>query len=106
MMHFSAPWTLLLLLVLPLLVWWRTRQRGAAVPHPDLRLFAGLGASASWAARHGAFALQLAGLACLVVALAGPRWPDLRTRLDTDGVAVLMTVDVSGSMAERDFFWD
>jgi Ca-activated chloride channel family protein len=42
----------------------------------------------------------------LVLALAGPRWPDLRTRIDTEGIALVMAVDVSGSMAERDFDWD
>jgi Ca-activated chloride channel family protein len=106
MMHFSAPWTLLLLLGLPLLFWRWGWQRRAAVPHPDLRLFDGLAASASWAARHGVEVLQALGMVCLVVALAGPRWPDERTRLNTDGIAILMAVDVSGSMAERDFFWD
>jgi Ca-activated chloride channel family protein len=39
------------------------------------------------------------------VALAGPRWPDLRTRVATEGIAILMVVDVSGSMNERDFRW-
>ena len=42
-------------------------------------------------------------LACLILALAGPRWPDLRTRLDTDGIAIMILVDVSGSMGEDDF---
>src|SRR6185437_1225945 len=37
--------------------------------------------------------------------LSGPRWPDLRTRIETEGIAIVMLVDVSGSMAERDFDW-
>ena len=41
----------------------------------------------------------------LAVALAGPRTPDLRTRIDAEGVAVMMLVDVSGSMATHDFDW-
>ncbi len=45
-------------------------------------------------------------LLLLAVALAGPRWPDLRTRIETEGVAVMMVLDVSGSMAEEDFNWD
>jgi Ca-activated chloride channel family protein len=39
------------------------------------------------------------------VAWAGPRWPDLRTRIATEGIAIAMVVDVSGSMAEPDFVW-
>ena len=39
------------------------------------------------------------------VALAGPRWPDLRTRVPTEGIAIEVVIDVSGSMNERDFIW-
>jgi Ca-activated chloride channel family protein len=41
--------------------------------------------------------------ACLVLALANPRWPDQKTRVQTEGIAVVLALDVSGSMAERDF---
>ena len=41
----------------------------------------------------------------LAVALAGPRTPDLRTRIEVEGVAVMMLVDVSGSMSTHDFAW-
>jgi hypothetical protein len=49
--------------------------------------------------------LRAAGLVLLIVALAGPRWPDLHTRIATQGIAIVMVVDVSGSMAEADFTW-
>ena len=49
--------------------------------------------------------MRALGLLLLIVALAGPRWPDLRTRIATEGIAVMMVVDVSGSMAEPDFTW-
>jgi Ca-activated chloride channel family protein len=45
------------------------------------------------------------GLASLVLALAGPRWPDPGTRLPAEGVAIEFVLDVSGSMAEPDFDW-
>ena len=45
-------------------------------------------------------------LVALIIALAGPRWPDLRTRIATEGIAIEMLVDVSGSMAEPDFQWE
>ena len=41
----------------------------------------------------------------LAIALAGPRTPDLHTRIDAEGVAIFMLVDVSGSMATHDFDW-
>src|SRR3982750_3677398 len=79
MFHFANPRLLLLALAVPPLVWWWLRQRRGA--------------------------LRAAALVLLVGALAGPRWPDLRTRIATEGIAVVMLVDVSGSMAERDFDW-
>ena len=45
-------------------------------------------------------------LLLLIVALAGPaRWPALRTRIPTEGIALVMLLDVSGSMGEKDFVW-
>jgi Ca-activated chloride channel family protein len=106
MFHFAAPVYLLLLLVLPLLAWWNLRQRRLAVPHPSVRLFAGLALGRAPFARYGGLVLRLLALTCIALALAGPRWPDLRTRLDAEGIALMMVVDASGSMAERDFDWN
>jgi Ca-activated chloride channel family protein len=106
MFHFAEPLFLLLLLVLPLLAWRHLRQRRLAVPHPALALFAGLPVGRAPVARHGGLALRLLALTLIVLALAGPRWPDLRTRLDAEGIALMMVVDASGSMAERDFDWN
>ncbi|MBY0228953.1 MAG: VWA domain-containing protein [Gemmataceae bacterium] len=102
----AHPEALFLLLLLPLLVWRHLRQRRASVLHPDLRLFDGLPVPSSWAARHGALSLRLLALVLLVLALAGPRWPDLRTRLDTHGIAVLLALDASGSMDQGDSVLD
>jgi Ca-activated chloride channel family protein len=106
MFHFAAPGYLLLLLSLPLLAWQNLRQRRLAVPHPSVGLFADLPVGRARFARYGGLALRLLALTLLALALAGPRWPDLRTRLDAEGIALMMVVDASGSMAERDFDWN
>src|SRR5262245_59825347 len=105
MLHPARPLFLLLLLLLPLLVRLHLRQRRRAVPHPGLSLFAGLPAGRAAIAEYGGLVLRMLALTLLVVALAQPRWPDLRTPLDTEGIAILLAVDVSGRMAERDFDW-
>jgi Ca-activated chloride channel homolog len=102
-MHLAQPAYLLLLPLLALLSWWLRGRRRAAVPHPRLAMFAGLPLGRSRLARFGGRVLRGLALAALIVALAGPRWPDLRTRLDTEGIAIVLLVDVSGSMGERDF---
>src|SRR5262249_39710738 len=57
-------------------------------------------------ARWGGALLRGAALLALALAAAGPRVPDLHTRIDTEGIALMMLVDVSGSMAETDFDWN
>ncbi|MFO0877338.1 MAG: VWA domain-containing protein [Gemmataceae bacterium] len=106
LVNLGQPLALLFLLVVPFALWRHLRRRQPAVRISSLALFDEIASPGAWFARHGAFALRLAGLIALILALAQPRWPDLRTRLDTEGVAILFAVDVSGSMAERDFLWD
>lgn len=106
MPSFAFPAWLLLLLLVPPLVWrWRRRGR-AALRFSDTRTMADLPTGrVAWASRGG-WLLRGLGLAFLVVALAGPRWPDHGTRLPTEGISIAMVVDVSASMNERDFLWD
>jgi Ca-activated chloride channel family protein len=106
MFHFATPLCLLLLLLVPPVVWWWLRRRRAAVSYPDEGLLAGLPPGRARAARVGGATLRAGALTCLALALAGPRWPDLRTPIQAEGIAIQMVVDVSGSMAERDFDWD
>jgi Ca-activated chloride channel family protein len=103
---FAHPGLLLFLPVVPLLLWCWSRQRRAALRFPDLRLLASLPPGRRPWARRGGAAVRAFALTCLVIALAGPRWPDLRTRVETEGIAILMVLDTSGSMAEPDFAWD
>src|SRR5437016_4299798 len=102
---FANPWFLALLPSAPLLAWRWYRQKGRLLPFPSIDLFADVrGASASWTRRLGAL-LRLLGLSLLILALAGPRWPDQGTRIPAEGIAIALVVDVSGSMAEEDFQW-
>lgn len=103
--QFTNPGYLWLTLLAPLLFWWLLRRRRSALRHPAVGELAGLPFSSARLARWGPGALRSLALLLLVMALAGPRWPDLSTRIETEGIALVMLVDVSGSMAERDFDW-
>lgn len=103
--HFTTPEYLwLLLLVLPLLWWWLRRRRNS-LRHPVVRELATMPDGKAGLARWGPGVLRCVALSLLILALAGPRWPDLHTRIETEGIAIVMLVDVSGSMAERDYEW-
>ena len=78
----------------------------AALRHPVAALLTTLPSGRASIARWGGAGLRGLALLLVAIALAGPRWPDLSTRIETEGVAVMMVVDVSGSMASADFKWD
>lgn len=99
------PLALLLLLGVPPLVWWWLRPGRAALRYPDTRPLDAMPCGRSLMARRGGAALRAAGLSFIILALAGPRWPDAGSRIPTEGIAIAMVVDVSGSMAETDFDW-
>jgi Ca-activated chloride channel family protein len=105
MPHFANPAFLCLMLLVPPLLWWWLRRRRSALRHPALGDLMYLPPGRARMARWGPGALRSLALLLLIVALAGPRWPDLHTRIETEGIALVMLVDVSGSMAERDFDW-
>src|SRR5207244_10484027 len=88
----------------PLLGWWWLRRRPKAVPLPGW--LADLPPGRSHVARRGGATLRVLVILSLVLALAGPRWPDRSTRIKAEGIALVMLVDVSGSMAEPDFTWN
>jgi Ca-activated chloride channel family protein len=103
--QFANPAFLWLALAAPLVFWLRLRRRRTALRHPAVHLLVALPSGWSQAARWGGAGLRALAVLLLAVALAGPRTPDLRTRIEAEGVAVGMVVDVSGSMATPDFDW-
>ena len=106
MLMFAQPWLLLLLPIGGLLLWRWSRRRAPALRYPDTILLSDLPPGRSrWARRLG-IGFRAAGLLLLLLALAGPRWPDRGSRVSTEGIAIQMVVDASGSMATPDFLWD
>lgn len=102
---FANPWAFLLFAALPVLVWrWRKRTR-AALSAPAINLFAGLPAGRGNVAERGGKWLRLGGLALLIIALTGPRWPDEGSRIPTEGISLAIVLDASHSMSEQDFLW-
>lgn len=103
-MSFANPEFLWLLPLAPLVVWWWLRRPRPAMRFSDTSAFAVRGRRAVVAMWGGSL---LRGFACLalVLACAGPRSPDLVSKLPAEGIAVIMAIDVSGSMETPDVVW-
>ena len=53
--------------------------------------------------RHLPFALKLTALALIIVAIARPRSSSALQKIDTEGIDIVLAMDVSSSMLARDF---
>jgi len=101
---FAHPAALALLLLLPLWLWWQHRREGArrampfsrvavlaAGPRPSLRYV-------RWLPR-----LRALALAGVIVAIARPRSGARAERVNSEGIDIALTVDISSSMLAEDF---
>lgn len=100
-MSFARPLLLLGLLLLPLWWWWRARRPRPAGTYSDLSAIAR-------ATRHRWVAEIPAGLRSLalgawIVAVAGPRIGTTSTEVTSEGISIVLAVDVSSSMLAEDF---
>ena len=103
--EFANPNLLWLLMIVPAAIVWyvlRHKKQEASVRFSDLSGFAKL--PKTWKAylRHLLFALQVAALALLIVALARPQSSSTNRKSNVEGIDIVMAMDVSGSMLARD----
>jgi len=98
---FARPWLLLLLLALPLWYWRRRRQDVPAARYSDVTLPATVSANRWWVVLPPAF--RAAALAALVLAAAGPQIGGDTVELKQEGIAIVITIDISSSMLAEDF---
>lgn len=104
MIGLKHPWALLLLAVIPLIWWAQLNLRRRAV----LR-FSGVdrlkSGPSTWSrrSRYVTPLLRCLAVALVVLSVARPQKADEETRIHTEGVALELVVDRSGSMNQEDF---
>ena len=105
-MHFASPYYLwLLTLLVPMIGYyvWRTLQGGALIQISSVAGVVRAPRTVRYYLRHLPFALRAAAFALLVVALARPQDVEQNVRTNTEGIDIMLAIDVSGSMLARDF---
>jgi len=104
-MVFGNFWNILWIpILIPPLLWvyFRRRRRGT-IRYSSLAPFKSLPVSVSRFRRHLLMMLRVAALILLVIALMRPREGTQKTHVNTEGVDIVLTLDVSGSMNAEDF---
>jgi Ca-activated chloride channel family protein len=97
---------LALLLLLPLLAWdyfRRNEKRRASIRFPSLSVVKRMPASVAYRLRHVLVFLRLGAVALLTVALARPQLGESLEEVSTQGVDIVLVLDVSSSMKTMDF---
>ncbi len=103
MVSFANPWALLLLPMLAAILFFARRGRGTSLLFSRTPTLRGVADSrARWLARVPGW-LRIAVLVLLIVALAAPRTGASVIDADAEGIAIVITLDISSSMLAEDF---
>ena len=101
--EFQYPWALLLLALLPLYSWLRGRiGKSSALLYPDITLLDGISRPVREKAGRLRPFLRLATAAALIIAIAGPRTANKEIERETEGLDIMLVVDLSWSMMALD----
>jgi Ca-activated chloride channel family protein len=105
-LHLENPWgalAMLAALAIVAVLMARGRRRHASLSFSDTRAFRSIPPGLGVRLRHLPTALRVAGLALLVAAFARPQALFQEEEVLTEGIDIMLAVDVSGSMRTEDF---
>jgi Ca-activated chloride channel family protein len=103
-MRFAHPLFLLLILILPLALWWRKRAyREAAFLYSSVGLVKGMVSLTGSPAELTLKILRWLAVVLMIVGLARPQRGEGRTTISASGIDISVALDLSGSMRAEDF---
>jgi Ca-activated chloride channel family protein len=103
---FAEPLFLYLLIIIPAMVAFyimKQQKVTASMRMPGLLSFSQSGTTFRHYLRHVLFALRTVAIGLLIIALARPQKTDKFQNVSTEGIDIVLTQDISGSMLARDF---
>ncbi len=95
----------LLLLLIPMIGWyiWKQSTLQASIRLSSIKGFAKVPKTYKYYLRHLPVILRNLALAALIIALARPQSTDNWSNTSTDGIDIVIALDISGSMLAEDF---
>ena len=105
-MEFANPKILWLLVVVPLWVAyyvWRSMQGGASIVISSADSLRSAPRTLRYYLRHLPAVLRAIALALIIIALARPQDVEHHSQTTSEGIDIMLAIDVSGSMLARDF---
>jgi Ca-activated chloride channel family protein len=106
MYRFADPEYLYLLAVIPLLVYWywKRRAKGSGkIRFSDIHVIKRVGRTAKQRLRHSLFLLRLLFISLIIIDFARPQSGSQMRETTTEGVDIILALDVSSSMLAEDF---
>jgi Ca-activated chloride channel family protein len=103
---FAHPYYLFLLLgIIPLVIWYvlSNNKLQANLQYSDTTPLMQIGNTLRVYLRHLPFLLRMIALAFLIIVLARPQSTDKHETTTTEGIDIMLALDISGSMLARDF---
>ena len=103
---FANPDFLYLLLLVPVLAAFyifKQHKASASLRIPGLQQIESSGTTLRNYFRHGLFVIRMIALALLIMVLARPQSTDRFQDVSTEGIDIVLALDISGSMLARDF---
>jgi Ca-activated chloride channel homolog len=103
---FKEPLFLYLLIIVPAIISFyiiKQHKASASLRMPGMEPFANTGISFRYYLRHLLFACRVLAITILIFVLARPQKTDKFQNVSTDGIDIILALDISGSMLARDF---
>jgi Ca-activated chloride channel family protein len=106
MTRFANPEFLGLLIFIPIMIFWyvKRQQRSAGtIRFSNLEMIKSATISVRVKFRHGLFLLRVLGVILVIIALARPQSGKTEEQVITEGIDIILSMDISSSMLAEDF---
>jgi len=96
-------WLLLLLPAIGYYLWWRRKKIIVTLQFSSLQIFNNIPQTLRERLRHVPLALRLLAIAVFIIAFARPQSVSDKQNISTEGIDIVLELDLSGSMLAEDF---